>query len=335
MPSSTPTWAGLARTLKENSHDRRERSTHPPVCCQPAPGDPGQKLRDILRLDVGAAQKSFVAPNPISIAQAHFYPEKAWFRAIYADETPVGFVMLSDDTLKPEYFLWRLMIDAKYQGLGFGRRAVDRVIDYVRTRPGATHLLVSCVPGEGSPCPFYEKLGFVATGEIDDGEHVYRLNLVAEGEDPPAPPLADLPPEAAQFDFWMGDWDVRVGRRPGPQPDPQESLDGRVVLESFDGSPGMNLRGTSVSVFDVGLGKWRQTWVDNQGSYLDLTGGWEADAPDGPRMVWTMQRTVNDKPVQLRMVFANITADAFDWRWQSSEDGATWQDRWAIRYSRP
>ncbi len=291
-------------------------------------------LRDTFRLDVGAAQKNFVAPNPISIAQAHFYPEKAWFRAIYADETPVGFVMLSDDALKPEYFLWRLMVDAKYQGMDFGRQAVDRVIDYVRTRPGATHLLVSCVPGEGSPCPFYEKLGFVATGEIDDGEHVYRLDLVADGEDPVAPPLAALPPEAAQFDFWIGDWDCAWEGGQGRNV-VCKSLDGRVVLESFDGSPGMNLRGTSVSVYDVGLGKWRQTWVDNQGSYLDLTGGWEADAPDGPRMVLGTTRTVDGKAVHLRMVFAAITADTFGWHWQASEDdGATWQERWAIRYTR-
>ena len=296
-------------------------------------------LRNVLRLDVGDAQKTFVAPNPISIAQAHFYPEKAWFRAIYADETPVGFVMLSDDTRTPEYFLWRLMIDARYQGLGFGRQAVERLIDYVRTRPGATHLLVSCVPGEGSPCPFYEKLGFVATGEIDHGEHVYRLALVAEGADPPAPALVDLPPEAAQFNFWIGDWVCTWEGGQGSN-SIRKSLDGRVVLESFDGSPGMNLRGTSVSVFDVGMGKWRQTWVDNQGSYLDLTGGWE-DPPaddtfgDGPRMVLAMQRTVNDKPIHLRMVFAHITVDAFDWHWQSSADGGlTWQDRWAIRYTR-
>ena len=52
-------------------------------------------LRDVLKLKVTEAQNQFVAPNTVSIAQAHFYPEKAWFRAIYADETAVGFLMIS------------------------------------------------------------------------------------------------------------------------------------------------------------------------------------------------------------------------------------------------
>ena len=44
----------------------------------------------------------------------------------------------------------------------------------MRTRPGATALGVSCVPGEGSPGPFYAKLGFTYTGEEDQGELVLR-----------------------------------------------------------------------------------------------------------------------------------------------------------------
>jgi len=89
-------------------------------------------LRDILRLKVSPAQERLVAPNAVSIAQAHFHSE-AWFRAIYAGDTPVGFAMLEDWTLDPEnapeewlrepyVALWRFMIDARYQSLGFGAR---------------------------------------------------------------------------------------------------------------------------------------------------------------------------------------------------------------------
>ena len=60
-------------------------------------------------------KKNFVANNAFSIAQAYFEP-KAWFRAIYADEEPVGFVMLHDDAEQPEYFLWRFM-NARYTEL--------------------------------------------------------------------------------------------------------------------------------------------------------------------------------------------------------------------------
>jgi diamine N-acetyltransferase len=136
-----------------------------------------ENLRAILNLEVASEQRSFVAPNAVSIAQAHFYPEIAWFRAIYADETPVGFLMLSDDAKEQRYFLWRLMIDAKYQKLGFAKKAVELLFDYVRTRPGAKEILVSYVPGDEGPQGFYEKLGFTPTGEMEGDEVVVRLDL--------------------------------------------------------------------------------------------------------------------------------------------------------------
>jgi diamine N-acetyltransferase len=131
----------------------------------------------ICRLKVAPEQENFVAPNAISIAQAYFYPDRAWFRAIYADETPVGFLMLEDNVIEHEYFLWRFMIDARYQGYGFGRRAIELLIEHVKTRPGATSLLTSCVPGDGSPCPFYQRMGFAYTGDEEDGELVMKIGL--------------------------------------------------------------------------------------------------------------------------------------------------------------
>lgn len=133
-------------------------------------------VRTVIGLKVAAGQEHFVAPNAFSIAEAHF-SDIAWFRAIYAGETPVGFIMLADDPSKPEYFLWRLMIDARQQGKGYGRRAVEQLIDYVKTRPSATELLVSYVPGDGSPRDFYMKLGFQETGRVEDDEIVLRLPL--------------------------------------------------------------------------------------------------------------------------------------------------------------
>ena len=84
---------------------------------------------------------------------------------------------IRDSSDKPEYFLWRLMIGGDHQGKGFGRRAMDYVIDYVRTRPGAKELLTSYVPIEGGPEPFYRQLGFVPTGDVHEGEVVIRLDL--------------------------------------------------------------------------------------------------------------------------------------------------------------
>ena len=63
------------------------------------------------------------------------FEPKAWFRAVVADDVPVGFVMLSVDEAAPEYYLWRFMIDERYQGRGYGRAAIGLLIDHVRTLP--------------------------------------------------------------------------------------------------------------------------------------------------------------------------------------------------------
>ena len=139
-----------------------------------------QTLRAVCRLDAGDAATQ-VAPNAISIAEASFYDE-AWFRAIYADDVLVGFVMLYDPTLAenpedPDFFLWRLMIDKAHQRKGLGHTAVRLLIDHVRTRPGAKKLLVSHMSQADALSRFYGSLGFSYTGLEEDGEKVMALHL--------------------------------------------------------------------------------------------------------------------------------------------------------------
>jgi diamine N-acetyltransferase len=69
------------------------------------------------------------------------------------------------------------MIDHRYQRHGFGARAMALVIERVRGLPGATELLTSVVQEPGGPQPFYEGLGFRATGAYDGTEAVLRLDL--------------------------------------------------------------------------------------------------------------------------------------------------------------
>ena len=99
----------------------------------------------------------------------------------------VGFVMIADgipaetlaadDDIVGPYFLWRLLIDERFQGRGYGRAAIDAVVDYLRSRPDAEVLLTSCRAGEGSPQPFYLRYGFVLTGEVMWGEDLLRLPI--------------------------------------------------------------------------------------------------------------------------------------------------------------
>jgi len=136
-----------------------------------------ETVRSICRLTVAPDQDRFVAPNAVSIAEAHFTPE-AWFRAVYADDTPVGFVMLERIPERHEYGLWRFMIAAPFQRRGYGRRALELVVEDVRSAdPAATELVTSWVPGDGSPEGFYTRFGFEPTGEVEEGELVGRLPL--------------------------------------------------------------------------------------------------------------------------------------------------------------
>jgi diamine N-acetyltransferase len=130
-----------------------------------------------LSLSLKGHQQQLVASNAISIAQAHFRPE-AWFRTIYADDIPVGFVMLYDAHLgvhppQHEYYgVWRFMIDARYQGRGYGRRAMELVIAHVKTRPNAKVLFLGHRREPGYAGGFYQKLGFEYTGNAEEGGDV-------------------------------------------------------------------------------------------------------------------------------------------------------------------
>ena len=132
--------------------------------------------RDILKLKVADNQTGFVASNAVSLAQALFHPQ-AWYRGIYHGDTAVGFVMLELDMEKPEYYLWRYMIDEKFQGHGYGYEALELVSEHVKSLPKSVEFLLSYVPKDGSPKGFYEKLGFIDTGEMEEGELIMKLEF--------------------------------------------------------------------------------------------------------------------------------------------------------------
>ncbi|MEN0044241.1 MAG: hypothetical protein AAF769_10775 [Pseudomonadota bacterium] len=166
------------------------------------------------------------------------------------------------------------------------------------------------------------------------------LLLAACAQTPPAPTAqtpADEPcnsPAHAALDFWVGDWTVRWTGADGETLQGTNRIDrdayaGCVVTERFDGRPGIGLQGTSVSVYDVAARTWRQTWVDNQGGYIALTGG---PKPDGTFSLHTA--FAPDQP-RFRMTWSDIRDDSFTWRWQRQQAGMNdWEDRWVIYYSR-
>ena len=124
------------------------------------------QLSDTLSED----QRRAVADNAVSIAQGHC-SDNAWMRAIYLDNTPIGFIMLhigadwADGIDCPGIFLWRFMIAKEYQGKGYGKIAMNLLIEHLRAL-GIPKLYTSYHLGNESPEEFYSNLGFKPTGEF-------------------------------------------------------------------------------------------------------------------------------------------------------------------------
>jgi len=143
-------------------------------------------LRDITRenwrecagMRVEFSQLHFVGHNLSSLAQSKYEPECVPL-AIYNDEQMVGFVMYrpEDHGLAKIWFIQRLMIGEFHQKKGYGRAAMNILIDRLRSQPGYNAILVSVVPQNTVAQKLYKDLGFKDTGEIEKGELVYRLGI--------------------------------------------------------------------------------------------------------------------------------------------------------------
>jgi hypothetical protein len=130
-----------------------------------------------------------------------------------------------------------------------------------------------------------------------------------------------------QFDFWLGEWDCTWGEDGRGTNHVLKIMDKRIIQENFSAP---DLKGMSVSVYDPERRLWCQTWVDNNGSYLDFTGRFEEG-----RMTLSRDAIVRGEACKQRMVWYNIETDQFHWNWERSDDGGeTWRLLWRIEYRR-
>lgn len=150
-----------------------------------------ENLQELVSLSVGEAQREFVASNSWSIMEAYTTVTEGGVAlpfGIYADDTPVGFLMIGFDCMDWEdapavahgtYSVWRLMIDAQYQGKGYGRRALEEALAYIRTFPcGPAELCwLSFEPDNQIARRLYHSMGFEENGEMDGHEVVAVLRL--------------------------------------------------------------------------------------------------------------------------------------------------------------
>ncbi len=137
-------------------------------------------------------------------------------------------------------------------------------------------------------------------------------------------------PEARQFDFWLGEWDLTWGKNGQGTNRIERILGGCVIQENFEAAPAAAYAGMSMSTYDAESEQWKQTWVDSQGLYLDFAGGF-----DDERMILNRDTAIKGEPVKQRMVWYDIEPDKIEWNWQRSKDGGqSWEIVWHIHYIR-
>ena len=134
---------------------------------------------DAFNLKLAPGQERFVSHPIRSLAQAYVYRDQCQPFGIYAGERMVGYVMVIYDYDVPEYDIWHMMIDAGEQGKGYGRKALDRVIEYIRTKPFGDSDRVALTCNRDNPIArkLYESRGFFPTGNEDEDEIELALIL--------------------------------------------------------------------------------------------------------------------------------------------------------------
>ena len=127
---------------------------------------------DAFNLKLASGQERFVSHPIRSLTQAYVYRNQCQPFGIYVDGTMVGYVMVIYDFDIPEYDIWHMMIDESMQGKGIGREALNKVIEYIRTKPfgNSGRIALTCNKDNPIAKKLYESRGFSATGVEDENE---------------------------------------------------------------------------------------------------------------------------------------------------------------------
>ena len=142
----------------------------------------GDNYFQVLELKISPEQEAakFVAPVVRSLADAWYYRDEGitYPKAIYADEDLVGFIMYELDTEEQQVFIWRFLIDQRYQGKGYGRQTIEVVLKMAKEQAQMTKVVADYVDGNEPMKKILLDLGFEETGfDQDSKEHIMVYQL--------------------------------------------------------------------------------------------------------------------------------------------------------------
>jgi len=134
---------------------------------------------DVFNLKLKSGQEKFVSHPVRSLAQAYVYRNQCQPFAICDGDIVVGYVMVIYDYDIPEYDIWHMMIDEAQQGKGYGRKALELVIEYIKTKPfgSSGRIAMTCNRDNPSALGLYKSLGFELTGVEDEDEVELVMNV--------------------------------------------------------------------------------------------------------------------------------------------------------------
>lgn len=134
---------------------------------------------DVFNLKLGDGQDMYVSHPVRSLAQAYIYRDQCQPFGIYAEDKVVGYVMVIYDYDIPEYDIWHMMIDMSHQGKGYGKAALELVLDYIRQKPfgNSDRVALTCNKDNTNALALYKHMGFELTGNADDDELELALTL--------------------------------------------------------------------------------------------------------------------------------------------------------------
>lgn len=134
---------------------------------------------EAFHLELAEGQENYVSHPIRSLAQAYVYYKQCTPFGIYSENKMVGYVMVIYDYDVPEYDIWHMMIDKSQQGKGYGRAALQKVLDYIREKPfgESSRVALTCNKENQIALSLYLEVGFVPTGDGDEDEIELALEL--------------------------------------------------------------------------------------------------------------------------------------------------------------
>ncbi|MBP3324555.1 MAG: GNAT family N-acetyltransferase [Clostridia bacterium] len=127
-----------------------------------------ENFYEVLGLRVAEHQKDFVSTVAEALAQAWLYYDTAFPFAIYADDVPVGFVMLGYYKSRYQYTLWKFLIDERHQNKGYSKQALKLSIDYLINTFNTKEVFTGVYRGNEIAKRLYISFGFKETGNFED-----------------------------------------------------------------------------------------------------------------------------------------------------------------------